>query len=143
MIAVTVHFATAESMTLRSALDPHPIWQHFALNAHRLQSLSHDSDAIALLDPQLLSPGHQRLAFRASGRDKQSRKLINGERDQMFGHMNAFQTRRRDLNVSHGFSPGRPMVCHAQVRAHERQNVEHASAGRVDSYTFDREPRAS
>src|SRR5271165_7474549 len=75
MIPAAVDLAAAEYLGCLAAREAHAVGQNAVLDAEGLQAGAHRSDAIALLDAQLLGPRDQGRAARASGRNEQHRKL--------------------------------------------------------------------
>ena len=80
VIAEAVDLPPAERGPCAAALDPHAVRQHRMRHAQRGQSGAHGGNAIALLDPQFFRAGYPGLALRASRRDEQHRKLVDGQR---------------------------------------------------------------
>src|SRR5688572_11657356 len=63
------------------------------------QAVGHYLDTVAFLHPQLLRSTQYRFALRAGRGDEQHRKLIDRQRHQLLGYLDALQLRRLDPDI--------------------------------------------
>ena len=74
-----------------------------------------------------VSPSAQAAATNSAGNSS----IASGTR--CFGHVDAVQLRRPHFDVGDRLGAGGAMVHDAQVRAHQREDVEQAGARRIDA----------
>ncbi len=76
--------------TNRTTLDDHAVRCRLRVDTKRVQTIGHDLDTIAFLDPQLFGAGQYRAAFSAGSSNKQRREFINRQRHLFNRYLNPF-----------------------------------------------------
>src|SRR5207253_1320507 len=97
VIAMTMHL-TAPDL---AAIDDDAVRGWLAFDAQRQQTIRHHLNAIRLLDSQLFCTTQHRATVGTGSSHEQYRKLINGQRNQLFRDLDTLQFSRTHTQISH------------------------------------------
>ena len=129
----TRHLATCYDNTVRPDL---------ILNTQPRQSLGHRCNAIALFYTEFLGTGQCRRSSRTRSRNKEDRKLIDCERNQILRYFNARQGSRPNAQISHRLTADLALIQYLDICTHQRQDSDNTRACWVHAYVLKGEVRA-
>ena len=112
------------------------------IDAQNSQAVRHDLDAVALLDAQFLGTSESGLTLGTGRRDKEHRKLIDGQRDEFFRYVDTPQLAAANPDISHRLPAGLTRIQDFDVRSHQLENVDHSGPGRIDADMLQHDIRA-
>ena len=108
----------------------------------RLQTLRHDRQPIAFLDPQFLRAAHDRLALGAGRGDKKHGELIDRQRHEADRDFDAAQLAGLHFEIGNRLTvvgTGTARM-HRDPSAHQLQQLQQARTGRVDTHIAQPQP---
>src|SRR5690606_16807848 len=106
--------------------DDDAIRGRLGLHAQGLQAIGHDLDAVGFLHPQFFGTAQHGAALGAGGGDEEHGEFVDGQRNQVFGDIDALQLGCTYADVGNRLAAYFTLVFQGDVAAHQLEDVDHA-----------------